>query len=176
MLSLTTLSSLQLSIISFNQILQFDPVIHHFNVPTTINTKLSHLFTLAMTSSRLLAVAEGIQHTLTVYQRIRQPKIWTQWIRNQVDSFESGNIISCQAFMNTAVVNYNKIRVETDAHAFPGSASTLQEDIVAMMVASKRKRIPNANDNKPKPVDNDSGKERCSQTDLPPFACHFKGK
>jgi hypothetical protein len=69
MLSLTIVSSLQLSIISFNQILQFDPAIHHFNVPT-INTKLSHLFTLATTSSRLLANAERIQHTLTVYQRI----------------------------------------------------------------------------------------------------------
>jgi hypothetical protein len=175
MLSLTTVSSLQLSIISFNQILQFDPAIHHFNVPT-INTKLSHLFTLAMTSSRLLAGAERIQHTLTVYQRIRQPKIWAQWIRNQVDSFEYRNITNCQAFMNMAVVKYNKIRVETEDHAFRGSASTLQEDIVAMMAASKRKRIPNPNDNKPKPVDNDSNKERRNQTALPSFARHFKGK
>jgi hypothetical protein len=163
-----------LSIISFNQILQFDPAIYHFNVPT-VNTKLSHLFTLATTSSRLLTDAERIQHTLTVYQRIQQPEIWAQWIRNQVDSFESGNITNCQAFMNTAVVKYNKIRVETEDHAFPGSASTLQEDIVAMMAASKRKRVPNPTD-KPKPADNDSNKERRNQTALPTFARHFKGK
>jgi hypothetical protein len=52
MLSFITVSSLQLSILSFNQILQFDPGLHNFAIPT-INTKLSQLFILATTSSRV---------------------------------------------------------------------------------------------------------------------------
>jgi hypothetical protein len=140
MLSFTTVSSFQLSMMSFNQILQFDPGHYHFKVPT-INTSLNHLFVLATTGTRTLDDPERIQHTLTVYQRIRQPKIWAQWVRNQVDSFEQGSITNSQSFMNTAVLKYNKICMDSPNHIFPGSGSTLQEDIVTMM-AVKRKPAP----------------------------------
>jgi hypothetical protein len=66
-------------------------------------------FVLATTGTRTLDDPERIQHTLTVYQRIRQPEIWAQWVRNQVDAFEQGNITLSQSFMNTAVIKYNKI-------------------------------------------------------------------
>jgi len=44
----TTVSSLQLSLLSFNSILEFNPFDHTFDVPT-INTKLMNLFMLATT-------------------------------------------------------------------------------------------------------------------------------
>ena len=109
MLSFTTISSLQLSMMSFNQILQFDPALHQFKVPT-INKTLNHLFVLATTSTRTLDDPERIQHTLTVYQQICQPEIWAQWVRNQVDAFEQGTILISQSFMNTGVMKYNKNR------------------------------------------------------------------
>jgi hypothetical protein len=84
MLSFTTVSSLQLSMLSFNQILQFDPAMYQFNVPT-INKNLNHLFVLATTGTRTLDDPERIHHSLTAYQRIRQPEIWAQWVQNQVD-------------------------------------------------------------------------------------------
>jgi hypothetical protein len=172
MLSFTTVSSLQLSILSFNQILQFDPAIVNFNIPA-VNTKLTNLFTLATTSSRVLSEAEKIQHILTAYQRIRQPEIWAQWIRNQVDNFEQGNITNSQAFMNTAVVKYNKICIENDGQSFPGSSTTLQEDIVAMMVSVKRKTAPKP-DVKGKEPSASSDPDKNKKPKLPPFVKHFK--
>jgi hypothetical protein len=170
MLSFTTVSSLQLSMMSFNQILQFDPALHQFSVPT-INKTLNHLFVLATTGTRTLDDQERIQHTLTVYQRIRQPEIWAQWVRNQVDAFEQGTFTICQAFMNTAVIKYNKICMDSPGHSFPGSVSTLQEDIVAMMSTVKRKYPPAKPDAKVKkePKTNDDPKIK-----LPPFVKHFK--
>jgi len=44
----TTVASLQLSLLSFNSILEFNPFDHAFDVPT-INTKLMNLLTLATT-------------------------------------------------------------------------------------------------------------------------------
>jgi hypothetical protein len=119
MLSFTTVSSLQLSMMSFNQILQFDPALHQFSVPT-INITLNHLYFLSTTGTRTLDDQERIQQTLTVYQRIRQPEIWAQWVRNQVDSFEQGTFANFQAFMNTAVIKYNKICMDSPGHSFPG--------------------------------------------------------
>jgi hypothetical protein len=171
MLSFTTVSSLQLSMMSFNQILQFDPAFHQFKVPT-INKTLNHLFVLATTGTRTLDDPERIQHTLTVYQRIRQPEIWAQWVRNQIDAFEQGSITLSQSFMNTAVIKYNKICMDSPEHAFPGSASTLQEDIVAMVASTKRK-VPPKPDTRVKKttgaVDNASASAK-----QPPFIKHFK--
>jgi hypothetical protein len=59
MLSFTTVSSLQLAMLSFNQILQFDPAMYQFNVPT-INKNLNHLFVLATTGTRTLDDPERI--------------------------------------------------------------------------------------------------------------------
>ena len=77
--TLTTISSLQLSLLSFNNILNFNPVDHGFNIPI-LNSKLFHLFVLATTSTRTLLDSERIQHTLNVYGKILQPEVWAQWV------------------------------------------------------------------------------------------------
>ena len=87
----TTVASLQLSLLSFNSILEFNPFDHAFDVPT-INTKLINLFTLATTQHRTLDDSERIQHTLNVHSKILQPEVWAQWVRFMIDSFEEGTI------------------------------------------------------------------------------------
>ena len=59
----TTISSLQLSMLAFCQILDFDPAEHEFKI-ATINTKLNHLFVLATTPHRCLEDMEHISHIL----------------------------------------------------------------------------------------------------------------
>jgi hypothetical protein len=49
----TMVTSLQLSMLSFKNILEFDPAEHNFNFPM-INTQLIHLFVLATTQERNL--------------------------------------------------------------------------------------------------------------------------
>jgi len=66
-------ASLQLSILSFNQILNFDPNEYNFKI-LVINTKLSNLFFLATTRAHQISDAEKIQQMLTVYAAIKQPK------------------------------------------------------------------------------------------------------
>jgi hypothetical protein len=71
--------------------------------------------------------------------------------------------------MNTAIVKYNKICMNSPGHTFPGSASTLQEDVVAMMASTKRKapiKSPATGKKEVKPDD--------SKIKLPPFVKHFK--
>jgi hypothetical protein len=58
--------------LSFKMILEFDPAVHKFHIPT-INTKLNHLFVLATTRERTLQPSERILHTITSYSRIKQP-------------------------------------------------------------------------------------------------------
>ena len=57
--SFTTVASLQLSMLSFQNILDFNPFDWEFNIPV-INGKLIHLFTLATTQSRALDESERI--------------------------------------------------------------------------------------------------------------------
>jgi hypothetical protein len=162
--SFTMAASLQLSVMSFQSILDLDPAEHNFNVPA-INTKLNHLFVLATTRERNLTQEERIQHALTVYARIKQPELWAQWVRTQVDLFDAGTLNNCQAFMNAATLKFIKISA-ADA-GFEGSATTVQEDIVAMVAATKRK--------KPFPPSDDSSKPAAdSEKKVPPFVKHFK--
>ena len=126
----TTVASLQLSMISFQNILNFDPSEYKFNIPL-LNGKLIHLFVLATTQTRTLLASERIQHTINVYAKILQPEAWAQWVRNKIDSFEEGNITDCQDFMNSAVLKYNQI-MGRDGD-FGGSITTVQDDIVAMI-------------------------------------------
>ena len=161
--SLTMSSSLQLSNVAFENILQFDPVSHDFSIPT-INTQLNHLFILASTQARQLGEAERIHHTLTTYGRICQPEEWAQWIRTQFNRFDDGNITVCQDFMNRAVLQYNRIK-ESNEGAFKGSTSTVQEDIVAMLSATKKQKTTAAS-----PANQPSTKVK----KLPPFARHYK--
>ena len=71
----TMAASLQLSMDCFKRILEFDPADNAFNI-TTINTKVNHLFVLATTRQRILGEPDSIQHTLTAYDRIKQPEEW----------------------------------------------------------------------------------------------------
>lgn len=131
----TIAASLQLSMLSFKNILEFSSAEHGFNIPV-INTKLNHLFVLATTRDRRLPESERIQHTLTVYARIKQPELWAQWVRNQVD-FDAGLLTNCQAFMNAASLKFTKI-ASSDS-GFEGRSTTVQEDIVAMVTKAAKK-------------------------------------
>ena len=136
----TSVASLQLSMLSFNSILSFNPFEHSFNIPT-INSKLMHLFVLATTQHRDLDESERIQHTLNAYTKILQPEVWAQWVRNKLDSFEDGKIKVCQDFMNSATIKYNKIAATEGG--FKGSVHSVQEDIVALFAtkaSSNKKR------------------------------------
>ena len=121
--TLASVSSLQLSFLSFSYILKFNPIDMKFDIPN-INTKLSQLFTLATTSHRKLLDSERIQHTLNVYFKIMQPEVWAQWVRNKSDAFEAGAITKYQDFMNTAVIKYNQIA--DSKSGFKGSIHTVQ--------------------------------------------------
>jgi hypothetical protein len=136
----TMVTSLQLSMISFKSILEFDPADYAFNVPPAINNKLNHLFVLATTRERQLLDAERIQHVLASYSNIEQPELWAQWVRIQIDKSDDGLILVAQDFMlNSAILKYNKIN--STEGGFQGSVTTIQEDIVAMVGdAAKRKR------------------------------------
>ena len=108
MTELTSLATLQLSMLSFNNILHFDLAQYDFKIPI-INTKLSQLFVLATTRECQLSQEEGVQHALAVYSRIKQPEEWAQWVCNQVEEFENGNINNCQDFLNSAAVRFARI-------------------------------------------------------------------
>ena len=73
----TIVASMQLSMISFTNILNFSPSELLFNIPA-INSKLLHLFILSTTSSRTIDDAKGISHTLNAYGKIVQPEAWAQ--------------------------------------------------------------------------------------------------
>jgi hypothetical protein len=163
---------IQLLMISFRNILEFDPCDHHFNIPT-INTKLNHLFILATTREQQLLDSKRIQHAITVYSSIKQPKPWAQWMRIQVDKFDDGLITVCQDFMNSATLKYNKITASKGG--FQGSVSTVQEDIVAMASAAaiKRKISPPAASGRNKAPTPD-GKREFVNKKLSPFVKHFR--
>lgn len=168
--SFTMAASLQLSMMSFKNIIDFDPAAHGFSVPL-VNTKLNHLFVLATTRERRLQETEKIQHTLTVYDRIKQPETWAQWVRIQVDRFDDGAITNCQDFMNSGALKYQKI--SSSSSGFSGSSSTLAEDIVAMVASTtKRKTLASSSNSSnsastPPPTTGAPKK-------VPPFVKHFK--
>ena len=163
--SFTTISSLQLSMLAFRQILDFDPAEHNFKI-ATVNTKLNHLFVLATTPHRRLEDLERISHTLNAYARIKQPETWAQWVRNQVDEYDRGRITNSQDFMNQAIIKYNKIDGNSEG-GFKGSSTTLQEDIVAMIATtSKRKRTTE----KQQETNPNSANDKKLERKNPPFA------
>ena len=51
---------------------------------------------------------------------------------NKVEDVEECKVTKCQDFMNTATIKYNKIAGSYPSGKFPGSFTTLQEDIVAI--------------------------------------------
>ena len=154
---------MQLSITALYTITTFDPSQYQFNI-SLINTKLSHLFVLATTSNRSLTEEEKLQHTLTAYDRIKQPDVWNRWVQTQIDQFDEGGMTSCQDFMNTAAIKYLKLKQKD---GFGGSLSTIQDDIVSMVTAIKRKR--------PAKDDNDNTNKTSTDTrKVPPFISHTR--
>ena len=142
----TTVASLQLSLLSLNNILSFNPLDLKFDIPK-INIRLNQLFVLATTEHRALQENERIQHIINVYRKILQPETWAQWVRNQMDQFQSGNLTVCQDFMNTAAIKYQTIIDEEES--FKGSIHTVQEDIVALLSST------NKNNNNKRHLDDD---------------------
>ena len=76
----TMAASLYISMISFKQLLGFDPASCDFNI-SAVNTKINHLFVLATTSQRHLGELEKIQHTITAYARIKKPDTSAAWVQ-----------------------------------------------------------------------------------------------
>jgi len=71
----TSIATVQVSIMSLQNILDFDPSEHKFKI-LDINTQLTNLFVLATTGSTILDPNERIFHTLAVYGKILQPESW----------------------------------------------------------------------------------------------------
>ena len=166
----TSIASLQLSLLSFNSILEYNPLDFDFDIPK-INTKLNYLFVLATTQHRSLDEAERIQHTLSLYSKILQPETWAQWVREKIDSFKDGNITICQTFMNSAMVKYKKL---TATGGFKGYVYRVQEDIVALF-ASKSKTTKTNFKTKHSHENNDEKPiGRPLKRDVPDFISHYK--
>ena len=166
--SFSTVASIQLSMLSFQNILNFDVAAYDYSIPT-INSKLCNLFTLATSSTRSLAESERVQHTLSAYSKILQPDTWARWVGTKVDLFEEGKTTKCQDFMNLATMKYNKI--VNVSGKFHGSTKTVQEDIIAMLAhkeSAKRKRpsVPDDDDHSPP--------THKFRRDPPPFLIHFQ--
>jgi len=166
----TTISSLQLSLLSFNSILVFNPLDHGFNI-STINSKLMHLFVLAATQHRKLNEQERIQHTINVYAKILQPEMWAQWVRNKVDEFEEGKITVCQDFMNSAVIKHNKIAASHEG--FKGSVHTVQEDIIALLATKHKDKLYHPKRQRETDEDKPLSTKKTKYS-VPPFIKHFK--
>lgn len=131
----TSIASVQLSLMSLNSILEFNPLNLKFNIPR-INTKLSHLFVLATTRTRTL---DHNEHNLNAYCILLQPEIWAQWVWNKEDSFKDGIITNCKDFMNSAVIKYSKICDSADG--FKGSIN-----IRWLYLQLRRRTLPNASE------------------------------
>jgi hypothetical protein len=126
--------------------LECDPAEHEVRIPM-INTELNHL--------RLCSDQTAQQ--------------WAQWVRNQVDLFDEGRVAVCQDFMNSAVIKFNNISGSTEG-GFEGTATTIQEDIVAMVSAVKRKHDPTPPGDKTKTRDQESNAKKPK---LPPILKYF---
>jgi len=172
--SFTTTASLQLSMISFNNILHFNSALHKFSIPT-IKSKLINLVMLATTNTREFLDAEKIQHTINVYNKIKQPEIWAQWVRNQVDQFEEVKVAVCQTFMNKVLVKYNRIIGDGEhGDAFHGSTNTLQQDIVAMLFKGSTEKGKKKTPPKKTPGKDNDEESTPKAREFPPFAKWFK--
>ena len=165
----TTVASLQLSTLSFYQILSFDSAEYYSKIPV-INKIISNLFFLAATQTHQINDAEKIQYILTVYDVIKQPEQWTQWIRNKSHLFEEGPITNCQDFINLALLKYNKII--RSSIRFNRSSKTVQDNIGAMISTIKKKKIlppPRG-----PPAGNFENDNNVHKQKVSPFFHHFK--
>ena len=168
----TTLSSVQLSLSTFSNLLKFDPAQDKFDI-AKINTRLLSMFVLCGGSHRTLDKYERIQHTLNAYDRIKQPDAWSRWVNSQKDEFNQGNLTNCQDFMNSALLKYNQISLEEGG--FNGSVSSVQEDIISMVAQMKKGTKRKKTDTDDSSEDKSKGASKTKKKkELPPFLKHFK--
>ena len=130
----TTLVSTQLSILSQNKLLVFNPSVHNYHV-SLINTELQALFVLVRTKHRTISYFEKLQHAITAYDQIKKPSKWETWVETQQQNIDNGIITNCQTFMNSAAIKHLYI---TKKSGFQGSLATKKEDIVAMLSKIKK--------------------------------------
>lgn len=123
--------SLQLTFKTLSGILALNPADFGYKIPT-INTKLSHFFILLASYGRgPITEAEKMQHTFTIYAKIKQPASWAQWTRLKMNDFDSGALTNCQSLMNGRTLK--QMRISSEDGTFSGRSTTLSEDIAAMM-------------------------------------------
>ena len=115
-----------------------------------------------------MCIRDRVQHTLTANGRIKQPELWAQWVRAQVDRYDEGLLTNSQQFMNSAALKYTKICSKSSG-VFGGRATTLQEDIVAMVTTAANKRKKSVSSGA-----SDSPETKKATGQQPPFVKHFK--
>ena len=181
MLQTTVAASSQVSMQALRDLQDLNPADYAYNI-SIINTRATHLFTLATTGARTLSDGERIQLLLTTYNRIRQPAAWATWVANKTEAFDAGLLVSAnhvsahQLLMNDAILKSNRLHADKDHGLLKWRSTSLEEDVVAMLIkpavsfpkASFPQRSPSvapaANNNDPPN----------SKPALPPFARHFK--
>jgi hypothetical protein len=166
---LSMASSLQLTIQTVQDIQALEPADFQYKI-ALLNTRLTHLFMLAASVNRQMSEEEKLQHTLTIYCKIKQPEAWAQWVRNKIEAFDENQLLSCQELMNSASLKQLKIASETGD--FRGRSTTIHEDVVAML-AAKSKRTPTAAHPLREPKKDLPG-GKAGGNSLPPFVRHFK--
>ena len=165
MTQFTLSSAIQLSMLAFWQILNFDPHKYNYIIPT-INTQLNHLFVMATTNNRIVSDAEKLQHIISTNDRIKQTESWAQWVGSTVERIEDGSLVHPQKILNNGALKYTKILASEGK--FSESSNTVQQDIVAMLgsFGGKKKKNP------PQQLDKSSGNDQPQ----PLFMKHFETK
>ena len=93
--------------------------------------------------------AEQIQHTLTMYGRIKHTSEWYTWVLTKTNDFEDGAITVYQNVMNQSAIKYAKISIFHEGK-FTGYGKNITEDIVSMISDSTRhQRAPRQTTHKP---------------------------
>jgi hypothetical protein len=148
-----------------------------FNIPV-INTQLNQLFIMAATVQRPLDEAARVEYVLQVYDCIKRPEQWVQWVQTQFNLIRSGvGSHQCQAFMNTVTITYSEI-TQRQQGKFNGSTVTMQgeiENIVALIAKKNTKPAAAASGSglgsSSESSDSDAKRARVAK---PPFSRHFK--
>jgi hypothetical protein len=170
---LTAVASLQLSMLSWKKIMEFDPTEYQFNIPV-INTQLNELFIMAATVQRPLDEYARVEYVLQVYDRIKRPEQWVQWVQTQFTLIRSGvGIHSSQAFMNNATIIYSEI-TQRQQGKFNGSTVTMQGELENIVALIAKKNVKPAAAAAAGGSDSSDDTAKRQRTAKPPFSRHFK--
>ena len=104
-----------------------------------------------------------------MYSKIRQPKAWASWVRQQIEKVEEGTVTGSQDLLNKGVLKFTKVKAVENG--WKASTLTIQEDIVAMLASHKQSsKKPPAS----KIPLKDKDKPPFQPTEQPPFVRHYK--